>query len=132
MSSYETPVRWRDDVGWEKRCDDCAARNVARFWPLTDEFWDKRKTMRRCRSCQRSFDAKRARALYLSSTTYRERRRAASRKYHRETRAAQYLRSKTRWAQIVADPLLHEQQREKARAAQARYRERQRALKAAA
>lgn len=45
-------VRWNAALGeFELRCDDCKARgNVASYWPITTEFWDKR-TMVRCRSC---------------------------------------------------------------------------------
>ena len=50
MSRF-APVRWRDDTGWEFRCAECASQNTPCYWPLTDEFWDKRAGMGRCRAC---------------------------------------------------------------------------------
>lgn len=45
-------VRWRDDLGFELRCEDCAyRRQFACFWPLTREFWDPERGMSRCRAC---------------------------------------------------------------------------------
>lgn len=127
MSSYETPIRWRDDTGWEARCGDCAARNEARFWPLTDEFWDKRKSMRRCRSCQKSLEAKRARESYQSDTAVRERRRLAARRYRAQTLASQRIKAKTKWEAIKADPERYEANKARARESQRRWRERRRA-----
>src|SRR5690349_12611752 len=44
-------IRWRDDTGWELRCPDCSANGrTSVYWPLTEEFWDKR-VMTRCRAC---------------------------------------------------------------------------------
>lgn len=46
------PVRWRADSGWEYRCESCVAKGGATsWWPLADEFWDKRAGMLRCRAC---------------------------------------------------------------------------------
>lgn len=45
-------VRYRTDVGWEMRCDDCRHRHIASFWPLTMEFWNPRN-LARCRACHR-------------------------------------------------------------------------------
>lgn len=132
MSSYETPVRWRDDVGWEKRCDECAKRDTdARFWPLTLEFWNPKKSMRRCRSCQRALEAKAARAKYLANTTFRERRLNNARKYRAEVRGTLHVKDAAKWAATKADPLLLEQARERGRKSQAAYRARKRAEKAA-
>jgi hypothetical protein len=48
-------VRWSDDTdGWELRCESCVANGqTACYWPLTDEFWNRRE-MVRCRACNRS------------------------------------------------------------------------------
>ena len=52
MSRY-APVRYRADVGFEMRCDDCVRRNDGNgwFWPLTTEFWNVKHGMSRCRAC---------------------------------------------------------------------------------
>lgn len=122
MPSYQTPIRWREDTGWEARCGECADRTVAAFWPLTDEFWDKRKTMRRCRSCQKAREARIARERYLTDTTVRERRRASARKYRLETLASQRIKAQEKWATTKADPEKWESARARARASQVRYR----------
>lgn len=127
MPSYQTPIRWREDTGWEARCGECADRTVAAFWPLTDEFWDKRKTMRRCRSCQKVREARIARERYLADTTFAERRRAGARKYRLETLASQRIKAQEKWVRVKADPEAWEAARVRARAAQARFRERRRA-----
>jgi hypothetical protein len=48
-------VRYREDVGWEMRCDDCqrTGRGCI-YWPLLPigEFWSAR-TQVRCQSCER-------------------------------------------------------------------------------
>lgn len=50
-------VRWREDVGWELRCEACAhkGRPGGSYWPLTEEFWDHRRSMVRCRACWRDY-----------------------------------------------------------------------------
>ena len=123
---YLTPIRWRDDTGWEYRCGDCADRNRECFWPLTDEFWDRKRTMRRCRSCQAALDARRARERYHRSTTVQERKREASRRYHRATRQAQRIRAKQKWAEVLADPARHAQEVARSRESSRRYREKTR------
>lgn len=48
-------VRFREDVGWEMRCDDCKLRGRSAFyWPLlpVGEFWSAR-TQIRCQACER-------------------------------------------------------------------------------
>lgn len=42
-------VRYRRDVGFEMRCDECPSG--ARYWPLTVEFWNVRAGMSRCAAC---------------------------------------------------------------------------------
>jgi hypothetical protein len=39
-------VRWREETGFEGRCDYCRD-----WWPLTLEFWQPRWSMARCRAC---------------------------------------------------------------------------------
>ena len=64
-----SPVRWRDDVGWEYQCPDCRS-----FWPLDPEFWPQRR-MTRCRACanakDRGYESKRAysRSYYRANRT---------------------------------------------------------------
>ena len=48
-------VRYREDVGWEMRCDDCkAAGHSGIYWPLlpVGEFWSERCQVR-CQGCER-------------------------------------------------------------------------------
>ena len=50
-------VRWSDQLGWMLRCDVCVLiHNGSAWWPLTDEFWDKRHGMTRCRACWKARD----------------------------------------------------------------------------
>lgn len=44
-------IRWRDDTGWELRCEACRRDKEQRYWPLTHEFWDTNRGMSRCRAC---------------------------------------------------------------------------------
>ena len=46
-------VRYRDDTGFELRCDDCAGRQDGNpiYWPVTLEFWNPKAGMGRCRAC---------------------------------------------------------------------------------
>jgi hypothetical protein len=103
---------------------------VACFWPLTDEFWDRKHGMKRCRACHRARDAARGRARYLASTTVRERKREASRRYRQANPQAQRLIEKARWLRIISDPELHAHKNDLARERKRRYRARQRALAA--
>lgn len=56
MKRVNSGVRWREDTGWELRCLRCPTGMV--YWPLTDEFWDK-KRMTRCRACWRTHERSR-------------------------------------------------------------------------
>lgn len=42
-------VRWRADVGFEMRCDVCP--NGARYWPITEEYWNVKHGLSRCAAC---------------------------------------------------------------------------------
>lgn len=72
-------VRFRPDVGWEMRCDDCRSKRAAMYWPLTHDYWNARN-MTRCRACHRDRKnayerASTSRKAYLAR--YREREREA-------------------------------------------------------
>lgn len=130
MSSHNaTPIRWREDTGWEFRCGDCAQKEEARFWPLTDEFWDKRRGMLRCRACWRDLDRRVSRERHASSEEVRERKRRYSKRYRTENRRVQHLKDADRWARTKADPVAHEKAKEKGRESMRRYRERVRAAR---
>lgn len=48
-------VRYREDTGWEMRCDDCkASGRTSYYWPLLPygEFWGKCRS--RCVACERT------------------------------------------------------------------------------
>ncbi len=78
------PVRWREDVGWEYRCDACTERGEGmRFWPLTEEYWNHRRGMARCRACWLAFDRQKAREY---RATHREARLAYERERYRANR----------------------------------------------
>jgi hypothetical protein len=82
MKAYtDSPVRFREDVGFEFRCPTCRT-----FWPLSREFWYPRRGMRRCLACIRAADARGQRRRYLRNTTHRERRIIASRTYRAKCR----------------------------------------------
>jgi len=42
-------LRWREDVGIEKRCDSCPKGMC--WWPLTEDFWSFRSSFVKCRAC---------------------------------------------------------------------------------
>jgi hypothetical protein len=128
LTSYLTPIRWRDDTGWEYRCGDCAAKAIDCFWPLTDEFWDRKRTMRRCRSCQKNRDARRSRELYRKSPQYRENQRRAAKRYAEETVDARRIYERQRWQDVKEmDEEDRALVRAKAAARQRAYRARKRA-----
>lgn len=57
MKTHHSNVRWNDELGWILRCDVCVlVKAGSAWWPLTDEFWDKRHGMTRCRACWRARD----------------------------------------------------------------------------
>lgn len=62
--SKDVPVRWREDVGWELRCPQCSSRKRACFWPLTEEFWDRQRSLTTCRACLLMRKARLAREAY--------------------------------------------------------------------
>ena len=126
-----TTVRWRDDTGWELRCADCAAQDTSCFWPLTDEFWDKRRGMNRCRACYRSYDNRMHRERYASDAEHRARRLMNAKKYRTAARQAQHIKDQMKWERTKNDPVRLERAREKGREAQRRYRARQAEARAA-
>ena len=56
MSGRKHNVRWREDVGFELRCEVCSYRKQACYWPLTSEFWVVNKGLSRCRSCWNEYE----------------------------------------------------------------------------
>lgn len=74
-----TGVRFREDVGFEMRCESCAHKAIESYWPLDLEFWSPSKGMTRCRACWNEYEAARKRRLTASA-----RNTAAKRKYQRE------------------------------------------------
>jgi len=83
-----TGVRFRDDVGWEGRCNECCE-----WWPLDQEFWYPRQGVARCRGClnlsQRRSE-RRARASEASALRAADRRRYL-REWAREQRKRERL-----------------------------------------
>lgn len=131
-SRVVTPVRWREDTGWEFRCGDCAKAQDACFWPLADEFWDKARGMVRCRACWRALDRRASRESYARlSPEAKAEKVAARRRYRSANRKVQHLKDAAKWQRIKADPILLERARQKSRESTARYRARQREARAA-
>jgi hypothetical protein len=58
--------RYRDDVGFERRCPMCAD-----WWPVTLEFWD-RKWQSRCRACVLSWRRDYQNRKYRDDPDYRQ------------------------------------------------------------
>lgn len=131
----DAAVRWRDDTGWEYRCESCATAHRQQFWPLTREFWDPSRGMQRCRACFAEAQARAARERYRSSEAYREAIKAKRREARRASREANRIvdainleRRKAR--RETADPVELEHIRRLDRERQARWRARQRAVAA--
>lgn len=95
MTDYAPPVRWREDVGWEMRCLECARKGKASFWPLTFEFWAPKQGMTRCRGCQKEHRRDLERIRYAGDRAYRELRKWQAARYRSETR--EYLNAKRRY-----------------------------------
>jgi predicted RNase H-like nuclease len=128
-----TGVRFREDTGFEGRCDYCLS-----WWPLDREFWYPVHGMRRCRAClsdlQRRKNAVRrsdpeVRAADVASVRMKrhanreqhlERRRA----YYRKNRAAICAKRRAEYAKACEPARRRQYKREWMRA----YRERTRAL----
>ena len=95
MGSPRSGIRWREDTGWEFRCSSCAKNASTQcYWPLTDEFWDKRSGMSRCRACTKIAKNIRDRARYARDMTLRARRQGYAKRYRVE--AADGIRVKRR------------------------------------
>lgn len=100
-------IRWRDDTGWEFRCNDCAkSAQTTAYWPLypPNLFWDRHKGMVRCKACWRIHERRRMAELYRTRPQHERRRDWQRAYYHRniETvrakKRAQYARRKARLA----------------------------------
>lgn len=98
MGYRRSGVRWRDDVGWEVRCDSCRKRGrTNHYWPLTDEFWNK-KWMTRCRACHLDQRRKKDHATYWANPEYRERKRQEAARYRIEAGAGIKVKKRLRHA----------------------------------
>lgn len=121
-----TAVRWREDVGWEARCERCVVKKVACYWPLTDEFWDKAR-MNRCRACERERQASQKRHRYQTDPAFRDRMLEAVRTHRRENESKRADYNRFRWIVIKSDPILLAKEHVRKRVASAAYRARKRA-----
>lgn len=91
-------MRYREDVGFEARCPDCARRGVQAYWPLTLEFWDPSRptvgggttgrSLTRCRACWRLKDARARRRRYRDHESLRLREQRRNAAYRAECREA--------------------------------------------
>jgi hypothetical protein len=106
-------VRWRADLGFGMRCADCATNHRACYWPLTEEFWDTRHGLSRCRACWRDRMTAQKRAQYRRDPEkFVER----SRVNRASSRDVQRIKRQEEWRRIKADPVLLAQKRARARA----------------
>lgn len=97
MGAKRSGIRWRAE-GWELRCDGCAGTaNTASYWPLTDEFWDRRH-MTRCRACHAVARRQRDKAKYQADLAFRELRKAQSRAYRAESAGVISIKRKAKKA----------------------------------
>ena len=103
-----TGVRWREDTGYEGRCDDCKE-----YWPLDDEFWSPKHGLARCRGC------------YLARRAQREHGRKRPTKFMSpEALANKRARDNERRRRERQDPERGDRLRERERMAQRRLYER--------
>lgn len=98
-----TGVRWREDTGFEGRCDDCKE-----YWPLDEEFWTPKHGLVRCRGChnevrrERERGQRRRRAAFLSPEALARKRARDNERRRRERRdpeRGERLRERERMAQ---------------------------------
>jgi hypothetical protein len=80
-------VRYRPDTGFEMRCEGCAAKRVACWWPLTTEFWNQWSGLTRCRACVNEH-----RRSIRPVTATSEGLRAYKREWMRQARARQRMK----------------------------------------
>ncbi len=73
MKPPQRDFRWREDVGFERRCPHCAE-----WWPITLEFWDKKWT-KRCRGCILEWKRINQNNRYKTEPKYADDRREAAR-----------------------------------------------------
>jgi hypothetical protein len=90
-----SPVRWNPDLDeFELRCEHCTYNRGLSYWPITEEFWD-RKRMSRCRACWKTYEhnrldvRRRERKTAREAAEAAERRRAYNRNWMRLYRARQ-------------------------------------------
>ncbi len=103
-----TGVRFREDTGYEGKCDRCLS-----WWPITREFWSK-QGMKRCKACLSEITNQRNRVRRLDPAV-----RAAEAEAMRLHRRAQANDPREYWREY------YRQNRERIRAlARAKYAER--------
>ena len=69
------------------RCDSCAAKGgLTSYWPLTEEFWNKKNGMRRCRACQYELRNARLRERWAKDPAFRAKELEKQRQYTGEAR----------------------------------------------
>lgn len=120
-------MRYRPDIGFERRCESCAKRRGQCFWPVTLEFWDP-ATLKVCRACYLERQARWRREAYRRSEAYRAQQRRRVRDYRAAVRGVQHVKDAERWertrAELAARPELAAAYRKSRAEAQRRYRTR--------
>ena len=124
-------VRFREDVGFEMRCDSCATSGGTRYWPMTTEFWWPTHGLSKCRACHQHDEARKLREKRVADPAFQARIYARNAKYRAEARAAQRVKDQQKWQRIQSDPILLARARERSRESSRRYKAKQRAEKAA-
>lgn len=128
MPGVFSGVRWREDVGWELRCEGCFLKGQGTtYWPLTFEFWEPRN-MKRCRACHKDYQAARKKAKYRADAAYRDHQIGKTRAWRAANPVAVKEHARSRWARLIANPKLLAEHAERQRERQRLYKQRQRAL----
>lgn len=121
-------IRWRSDVGFEMRCDECARRGQSRtYWPLDLEFWRPRAGLARCRACQLEDNARRERERYWNDPEYRARKLAALTRSAKDRAATDKVKRLERYARLKQDPVRYAEFLERVRIANRKQREKRKA-----
>jgi hypothetical protein len=75
----------RDTKEFLLRCNDCAERGDAAYWPLTTEFWNPSQ-LQRCRACGLAKKRRQSRQRTLDDPVHAQARREYNRAYYHENK----------------------------------------------
>lgn len=116
--SKTSGLRWREDTGIEKRCESCP--KGMQWWPLTEEFYDFRKSFVTCHACAVRVKREHQRRVRRENDLRRLANLEYQRKYRAESKEARQIQNQLYY---WADP-----DRQRAAAKLRYYRNRERIL----